>query len=456
MRSTIRGRFLLAAACLIAGQPLWGQQDAPESPCHPRLEVAVLYDALLSNVVRADRFWMQGGGIQIEGQFLARSWSGGGHLRISRTECQQRRSGAGHGEPLPSDRAICGRRHTTAVPSSAMPWWERPMVLTASFPALARPPAARTVWRCRLGAAWIWRSNIVFCYRAFEADWLRTELPNADTNVQNNIRLAAGVVCPNSMNGWKNVRTQGLIGSAGGRPMRYVTLSGLAPWSPCSSLSLTLFISSKFDKIWLFFDFKRRRVKGPFFYGKRAAWVTEWCQKSMEAAVFREGTRFIGCGMTGSARAGLVVSESRSNFRPGGASVQAWGPDWQQAPGRGPGARRVGLLRGDNGIAWLFPCGLVLLFVEPRSGVDVCVDGRGRGCGADGERRRSGISPSMATIMERALIWPAMLPLVASWLRAASSQSRARIWSRPKFSLRSPSASWSTSLSLTAARCSIM
>jgi hypothetical protein len=30
--------------------------------------------------------------------------------------------------------------------------------------------------------------------RAFEADWLRTELPNADTNVQNNIRLAAGVV----------------------------------------------------------------------------------------------------------------------------------------------------------------------------------------------------------------------------------------------------------------------
>ena len=35
----------------------------------PRLEMAVLYDALLSNVVRADRFWMQGGSIQIEGQF---------------------------------------------------------------------------------------------------------------------------------------------------------------------------------------------------------------------------------------------------------------------------------------------------------------------------------------------------------------------------------------------------
>ena len=63
-----------------------------------------------------------------------------------------------------------------------------------------------------------------------------------------------------------------------------------------------------------------------------------------------------------------------------------------------------------------------------------------------------GISPSMAMISETALIWPAMLPLVSSWLRLASSQSRARIWSRPRFRLRSPSASWLISFSLTAAR----
>jgi hypothetical protein len=30
--------------------------------------------------------------------------------------------------------------------------------------------------------------------RVFEADWLRTEMPNGDTNVQNNVRLAAGIV----------------------------------------------------------------------------------------------------------------------------------------------------------------------------------------------------------------------------------------------------------------------
>jgi peptidoglycan-associated lipoprotein len=33
--------------------------------------------------------------------------------------------------------------------------------------------------------------------RAFEADWLRTELPNSTTNIQNNLRVGAGFVFRN-------------------------------------------------------------------------------------------------------------------------------------------------------------------------------------------------------------------------------------------------------------------
>jgi hypothetical protein len=33
-----------------------------------------------------------------------------------------------------------------------------------------------------------------FALRVFQADWLRTQFPNADTNVQNNFRVAAGIV----------------------------------------------------------------------------------------------------------------------------------------------------------------------------------------------------------------------------------------------------------------------
>ena len=56
----------------------------------------------------------------------------------------------------------------------------------------------------------------------------------------------------------------------------------------------------------------------------------------------------------------------------------AWGPDWERAPARGRGARRVGLC-GGNGIAWLVTRGFVLLFAEPIRAVDVWFDGRGRG-----------------------------------------------------------------------------
>ena len=44
----------------------------------------------------------------------------------------------------------------------------------------------------------------------------------------------------------------------------------------------------------------------------------------------------------------------------------------------------------------------------------------------------------MATIMERALTWPVMLPRVISGLRLAISQRRASTCSRSRFSRRSP------------------
>src|ERR1700753_1613940 len=65
--------------------------------------------------------------------------------------------------------------------------------------------------------------------------------------------------------------------------------------------------------------------------------------------------------------------------------------------------------------------------------------GAGKSDAAGGEKRpalAAGTSRSMAMIMERALIWPAMAPRVASWLSVASCQRRARIWSRPRLRLR--------------------
>jgi hypothetical protein len=148
MRSTIRRTFLLAAACLLAGQSVWGQQDAPESHAMPRLEVAVLYDALLSNVVRADRFWMQGGGIQIEGQF----WHGlGAEADISGFHAQNANN-AGVG--LDMVTATFGPRYLWSPADRRCSFFGHALVGEANgFNSL-----------CKSAGAWIWRSSIVFPY----------------------------------------------------------------------------------------------------------------------------------------------------------------------------------------------------------------------------------------------------------------------------------------------------
>ncbi len=139
------------------------------------------------------------------------------------------------------------------------------------------------------------------------------------------------------------------------------------------------------------------------------------------------------------ARLGWLRSESRSEGG-GGAAAAGWGAGLSAGSGSGRLGRGGLGFRGGNGIAWLLSRGLVpSVYGANRVGRCLASTGGAAGCVLEGERRRSGIRPSMAAIIARAFIWPAMLPLVASWLRVASSQRRFRIWSRPKFSLRSPS-----------------
>jgi hypothetical protein len=106
--------------------------------------------------------------------------------------------------------------------------------------------------------------------------------------------------------------------------------------------------------------FQRRRAKGPFFYGKGLRGWADCAQQSSEAAVCREGNAVRRLRREGVGRAGLVAVEVPIKILVRGR--------------RG----RVGL---GFGIAWLFTSGLVLLFSEPRSGVNICGDGRGRGLG---------------------------------------------------------------------------
>ena len=164
MRSTIRGRLLLAALAWYSGGTFGDSRMVLNPrPCR-RLEMAVLYNSLLSNVVRADRFWMQGGSIQVEGQF----WHGlGVEADISGFHAQDANN-AGVG--LDMVTATFGPRYRWSPAHHRCSFFGHALAGRSQWfqqhlsRARLRPPAARTVLRCRLAEAWTCRSNIVSYY----------------------------------------------------------------------------------------------------------------------------------------------------------------------------------------------------------------------------------------------------------------------------------------------------
>jgi hypothetical protein len=193
MRSTIRGSLFVAGACLMFGPHLCGQQSGTESPALRGLEVAILYNSLLSNVARADRFWMQGGSIQVDGQF----WRGlGVDADISGFHTQNANNG---GVGLDIVTAAFGPSYRWSPAHHHYSFLAHALVGEANgfdsiFPGAATASSSANGLALQFGGALDLPLKHHLLMRVFEADWLRTDLPNADTNVQNNIRLAAGIV----------------------------------------------------------------------------------------------------------------------------------------------------------------------------------------------------------------------------------------------------------------------
>jgi hypothetical protein len=159
----------------------------------PRFEVAVLYNSLLSNVSHANRFWMEGGSIQVDGQF----WHGlGAEADISGFHAQNANN-AGVGLDMvtttfgpcyrwsPSHRRYSFLGHALVGEVNGF---------NSVFPGAAAASSSANGLALQLGGGMDLSIKHRLLIRVFDASWLRTELPNADTNVQNNVRLSAGVV----------------------------------------------------------------------------------------------------------------------------------------------------------------------------------------------------------------------------------------------------------------------
>ena len=190
MRSTICGRLLLAGACLIFGRNLWGQQDGAESPELPKLEVAVLYNSLLTNVVRANRFWMQGGSAEL-GANLIHGFGFAAEVTGTHTG-----SIGTSGVPLSLVSVTCGPRYRWhAGPRSSV--YGEAMIGEADgfdslFPATSGSLTSSNSLAVQVGGGADFHLSKRFALR-IDAAWMRTQLPNATDNVQNTLRLSGGI-----------------------------------------------------------------------------------------------------------------------------------------------------------------------------------------------------------------------------------------------------------------------
>jgi hypothetical protein len=209
MLISIRAKVLLTGTCLLAGASAWGQQaQSQATPTAGSLDVAVVYNPLMANVVGGNGFWMQGGSVQVHGQFWrglhGQFWQGLGVVADVSGLHAAHMNGSGVG--LDMVTVVFGPRYTWSPPHRRYSLFGQVLAggahgLNSIFPAFNTiyPTSPAEVERANSVALYVGGGANVhlsprLAVRAFEVDWLRTEMPNNTTGVQNNLRLGAGLI----------------------------------------------------------------------------------------------------------------------------------------------------------------------------------------------------------------------------------------------------------------------
>jgi hypothetical protein len=196
MRKFNRVKVLLAGACITAGLTTCGQlaQSQDSKATTNSIDVALVYTPLMSNVVGGNGFWMQGGSFQAQGQF----WRGlGVAADISGLHTASTSGPAGVG--LDMVTATIGPRYTWTSAHRSYGLFGQALIgeahgMNSVFPNPAGASDSANSLALYAGGGVNLKLKHQFALRAFEADWLRTQMPNATTKVQNNLRLGAGLI----------------------------------------------------------------------------------------------------------------------------------------------------------------------------------------------------------------------------------------------------------------------
>jgi hypothetical protein len=192
MMKNMRRGILSMAAMLIAG--VAAAQSAP-------VDLAVTYDALHTNHITAQNFWMQGGAIELG----ARMYRGLGIA--ARVEGLHAGANTTNAEPLSLVTAVFGPRYTMETRSHRYAIFGEALAGESNgFHSLfsegsgpvgsvnAGTTSSSNALAVDVGGGLDVHLSHRFAIRAFRASYLRTQFPNTTTNVQNSLSLSAGLV----------------------------------------------------------------------------------------------------------------------------------------------------------------------------------------------------------------------------------------------------------------------
>ena len=183
----------IAAITMVASIAAAAQPAPKAVPAVPSLNVALTYDATLSNLVTSSRFWMQGASAQIEGRFYG-GW--GAVADISGMHIANMNS---TGVGLDMVTATFGPRYTWSPARARYQIFGEALAGVANgfnsvFPSPLSAQTTASSLAVKAGGGINLQLRPHYALRLFEADYLRTQLPNSTNNAQNNLQLGAGVV----------------------------------------------------------------------------------------------------------------------------------------------------------------------------------------------------------------------------------------------------------------------
>lgn len=186
-------RIALATAALaISLAALNASAQAARAPKYP-LEVAITYNTVFSTNVSGSSFWMQGGSVQLQGQF----WRGLGV--VADVAGMHAANIDSTGVNLDMVTATFGPRYTWQPAHRRYAFFGQALggvanAFNSVFPAPTAATTSSYSPALKMGGGMNIALSPHIALRAFEANWLRTQFPNGTTNVQNNLSLGAGIV----------------------------------------------------------------------------------------------------------------------------------------------------------------------------------------------------------------------------------------------------------------------